>query len=90
MKTQIIYFKFKDFHVPFMSMQSIGFKFFAKIMRESCVFWLVGLKLIQLEQQAVLVLTLQTTLKQTTYISENARRKIVFLKSRIENQTSNI
>ena len=59
-------------------------------MRESCVFWLVALKLIQLEQQAVLVLTLQTTLKQTTYISENERRKIVFLRSRTENQTPNI
>ena len=36
--TQIISFKFKDFHVHFMTLQSIGFKFFAKIMRESCLF----------------------------------------------------
>ena len=38
MNTQIIYFKFKDFYVPFIALQSIGFRFFAKIMRGSCVF----------------------------------------------------
>ena len=38
MNTQIIYFQFKDFHVPFMTLQSIGFKLFAKIMKVSCVF----------------------------------------------------
>ena len=37
-KYAIIYFQFKDFHVPFMALQSIDFKFFAKIMRGSCVF----------------------------------------------------
>ena len=36
MNTQIINFQFKDFHVPFMVLQSIGLKFFGKIMRESC------------------------------------------------------
>ena len=38
LNTQIIYFQFKDFHVPFMTLQSIGFKLFAKIMRGGCVF----------------------------------------------------
>ena len=38
MNTQIINFQFKDFHEPFMTLQSIGFNFFAKIMRGSCVF----------------------------------------------------
>ena len=32
------YFQFKDFHVPSMTLQSIAFKFFAKIIRGSCVF----------------------------------------------------
>ena len=35
---QIIYFLFKEFYVPLMTLQSIGFKFFAKIMKGSCVF----------------------------------------------------
>ena len=34
---QIIYFQFKEFHVYFMILQSIGFKFFGKIMKGSCV-----------------------------------------------------
>ena len=38
LNTQIIYFQFKDFHVPFMTLLSIAFKFFAKIMRGGCVF----------------------------------------------------
>ena len=38
MNTQIIYFQLKDFNVPFMIMQSIGFNFFSKIMREICSF----------------------------------------------------
>ena len=38
MNTQIIYFQFRDFHVPFTTLQSISFKFFAKIIRGSCVF----------------------------------------------------
>ena len=36
---QIVNFQFKDFYVPFMTLQSIGFKFFAKIMKGSCVFY---------------------------------------------------
>ena len=36
---QIIYFEFKDFYVSFMTLQSIGFKFFAKMMKGSCVFY---------------------------------------------------
>ena len=32
------HFQFKDFHVHFMTLQSAGFKFFAEIMRGSCVF----------------------------------------------------
>ena len=35
---QIVYFQFKDFHVPFMTLQGIGFKFFANIIRGSYVF----------------------------------------------------
>ena len=46
------YFQFKDFHVPFMTLQSIGFKFFAKIM--GVVFFAV---------QVILVLPLQATLR---------------------------
>ena len=38
MTTQIIFFQFKDFHIPFMTLQSIGLKFLTKIMRGSCVF----------------------------------------------------
>ena len=38
LNTQIIYFQFKEFYVPFMTLQSIGFNFFAKIMKGSCVF----------------------------------------------------
>ena len=33
------YFQFKDFYAAFMILQSIGFKFFAKIMKRSCVFY---------------------------------------------------
>ena len=32
------YFQFKNFHVPFVILQSTGFTFFAKTMRGSCVF----------------------------------------------------
>ena len=32
------YFQFKDFYVRFMTLQSIVFKLFAKIMKQSCVF----------------------------------------------------
>ena len=35
---QISSFQFKDFYVPFMNLQSIGFTFFAKIMKGSWVF----------------------------------------------------
>ena len=38
MNTEIICFQFKEFYEPFMTLQSIGFKFFAKIMKGSCVF----------------------------------------------------
>ena len=38
LNTQIIYFQFKEFYVPFMTLQSTGFKFFAKIMTGSCIF----------------------------------------------------
>ena len=38
LNTQIIYFQFKDLHVPFKTLQSISFKFFAKTIRGSCVF----------------------------------------------------
>lgn len=38
MNTQIIYFPFKGFHVSFMTLQSIIFKFFAKVIRGSCAF----------------------------------------------------
>ena len=38
MNTQIIYFQFNDLYVPFVTMQSIGFKFFPKTMKGSCVF----------------------------------------------------
>ena len=38
MNIQTIYFQFKEFYVPFMTPQSIGFKIFAKIMKGSCVF----------------------------------------------------
>ena len=38
LNTQIIYFQFKEFSIPFIALQSIGFKFFAKIMTGSCVF----------------------------------------------------
>ena len=34
----IIYFQFREFYVPFMTLQSIGFKFFAKVIKGSCVF----------------------------------------------------
>ena len=34
----IIYFQFKDFHEPFMTLQGIGFKIFAKILKRSRVF----------------------------------------------------
>ena len=53
---QIIYFQVKDFYVPFVTLQSIGFIFFAKIMKGSCVFVV----------QVVLVLTLQATLSHLT------------------------
>ena len=33
------YFQFRNFYIPFMNLQSIGFKFFAKIMKENCVFY---------------------------------------------------
>ena len=49
---QIIYFQFKEFYVPFMTLQSIGFNFCAKIMEGSCVFVV----------QVGLVLTLEATL----------------------------
>ena len=39
MNTQIIYFQFKEFYVPFMTLQSNGFNFFAKIMKGSCIFY---------------------------------------------------
>ena len=39
MNTEIIYFQFKDFYVPFINLESIGFKFFAKIMKANCVFY---------------------------------------------------
>ena len=52
MNTEIIYLEFKDFHVPFLNLQGIGFNFFAKIMRGSCFF-----------VQVVLVLILQTTFR---------------------------
>ena len=32
------YFQFKDFYVPFMTLQGIGFKCFAKIITGSCIF----------------------------------------------------
>ena len=51
---QIIYFQFKEFYVPSMTLQSIGFKFFAKIMKE-VVFFVA---------QVVLVLTLQANLSR--------------------------
>ena len=38
MNTQIIYFHFKGFFVPFMTLHGIGFKFFAKIIKGSSVF----------------------------------------------------
>ena len=34
-----IYFQFKDFDVPFITLQSIGLKCFAKVMKGSCVFY---------------------------------------------------
>ena len=34
---QIIYFQFKGFHMPFITMKGIDFKFYAKIMRRSSV-----------------------------------------------------
>ena len=37
------YFQFKEFYVPFIALQSIGFKFFAEIMTGSCVFLLFKL-----------------------------------------------
>ena len=49
---QIIYFLFKDFYIPFMTLWSIGPNIFTKIMKES-LFFIV---------QVVLVLTLQATL----------------------------
>ena len=50
---QIIYFQFKEFYVPSMTLQSIGFKCFAKIMK--VVFFVA---------QVVLVLTLQANLSR--------------------------
>ena len=38
LNTEIIYFQFKEFYVLFITLQSIGLKFFAKIMKGSCVF----------------------------------------------------
>ena len=35
---QIIYFEFKEFHVPFKTLQSIFLKFFAKKMKGNCIF----------------------------------------------------
>ena len=32
------HFQFKDFYISFMTLQGIGFKFFAKIMKGSCIF----------------------------------------------------
>ena len=40
---QIIYFQFKEFYVPSMTLQSIGFKFFAKI--KEVVFFVVQVAL---------------------------------------------
>ena len=33
------YFQFRNFYIPFMNLQSIGFKLFAKIMKGNCVFY---------------------------------------------------
>ena len=35
---QIIYFQFKECYISFMTLQNIGFRFFAKIMTGNCVF----------------------------------------------------
>ena len=57
---QIIYFQLKDFYVPFMTLQSIAFKFFAIIMKV-VVFFVV---------QVVLVLTLQVALRPNQIMSK--------------------
>ena len=78
MNKQIIYFQSKDFHLPFMTLQSIGFKFFAKIIRESCVFIV----------QVALALTLGATLKGVAINNIKSSHKNTVLVKKVENYLS--